>query len=849
MFSVFIWWLTLQIIGLVTWPLAFSLFSRLPDRGHASARPLGLLLTGYGFWLLVSFGFLGNTWSAIVFVLVLVAAASAWSIVRNGEAMRSFWREERRLILATEVLFTVAFLLWATYRAYIPAINHTEQPMDFGFLNAILASRTFPPQDPWLSGFAISYYYFGYLIMAMLTRLSGVVPGVAYNLALATLFALTITGSFSIIYNLVRGALEKSQIGNRKSEIANPLAYGLLGALFVAVIGNLEGLLEILHAKGIGSPGFWQWIDIKNLASAPPSPTWYPGDNWWWWRASRVIHDVVLGHTTEVIDEFPFFSFMLGDMHPHVLALPFGLMALALALNVIKGAIHLDTEGSLRARLAHLSPLALLYPLCLGALGFLNSWDFPTYTLIVVAAFAVHRYLSRGEESGRGWLVDAGVVAALLVGLGLVLYLPFYVSFQSQAGGILPVLFATTRLHQYLIMFGLFVFVLASYAVAQVDELLVSSSDQFDIRALWTRGLRLLVAVMVMPFVGLALILLTVVLTPRGRTFLQELQASPAVREILGGQSLGSLARQAAMLRLANPGVFILLTVLVSLVLLCIWEGVRRRGRASVPVTSNPGHEALAMPAVAIAPGEMERFYVLTLVGIGLLLTLGVEFVYIKDTFGTRMNTVFKLYYQAWVILAVSAAYGVFYVRHRLSGVGRVAWSVALGVLVVASMFYPLAAIYARTEGFRTSPTLDGTAWVQQFEPDAYAAIEWLKQNTDGSSVVLEATGGSYWVGTYHGRVSAFSGRATVLGWGGHELQWRGNYDEPGKREPDIAAIYQSLDVAAVQSLLEKYDIDYVYLGSVERQKYGLSPQQVDKFGRFMDRVFSQGDVVIYERR
>jgi uncharacterized membrane protein len=227
-----------------------------------------------------------------------------------------------------------------------------------------------------------------------------------------------------------------------------------------------------------------------------------------------------------------------------------------------------------------------------------------------------------------------------------------------------------------------------------------------------------------------------------------------------------------------------------------------------------------------------------------LALTLTVEFVYLRDTFGSRMNTVFKFYYQAWVLLALASAYGVYFVAKKAGGVGRVLFLAGVVVLVSLGMVYPLAAGFDKAGGFAQQPTLDGLAWVRQHSPDEYAAVQWLNENVPDTPVILEVSGGSF---TEYGRVSSRTGLPTLLGWGGHELQWRGNYDEPGRREPDINAIYNSLDTQQVLTLLGKYGITYVYVGSLERGKY--SPAALAKFDRFMDVAFQQGDVTIYERR
>ena len=217
---------------------------------------------------------------------------------------------------------------------------------------------------------------------------------------------------------------------------------------------------------------------------------------------------------------------------------------------------------------------------------------------------------------------------------------------------------------------------------------------------------------------------------------------------------------------------------------------------------------------------------------------------YLRDTFGTRMNTVFKFYYQAWVLLALASAYGVYYFIERAGRLGRLLFLAGFAVLFVLGMVYPLAAGFDKAGGFAPQPTLDGLAYVRQYSPDEYAAVQWLNTHVLDTSVILEATGGSF---TDYARVSSRTGLPTLLGWGGHELQWRGNYDEPGRREPDINAIYSSTDVQHVLTLLEKYDITYVYVGSLERGKY--SPAALAKFDRFMDVAFQQGNVTIYKRR
>jgi YYY domain-containing protein len=426
------WYLVLQLFGLAALPLTLRLFHRMPGRGYAFARPLGLMVAGYLFWILSVFGWLPNTPGGVVAVLLLLALAGAavWFSARNPDPppatcdlrpatcdMRHATCDLRpatcdlRHVTRVELLFALAFALWCVVRAHMPRIETAggEKWMEIAFLNAVLRAPRFPPHDPWLSGFAISYYYFGYVMMGMLTHLSAVPSTIAFNLGIATLFALTVTGAYGLVYALLAGE------GERVARWG-----GLLGALMVALVGNLEGVLEVLYARGLFPVGFWKWLDIRSINGAPPplaEGSWMPNRFMWWWQASRVLHDYAPWHTPanpaewEVIDEFPAFSFILGDMHPHLLSLPFALLALALDLNVFYN--HKDTKTR------NFASLGLrgfpLYAICLGGMGFLNTWDLPVYFAVFAAAFL----LSVGLENWKTVILSSILLLASCIFLYL----------------------------------------------------------------------------------------------------------------------------------------------------------------------------------------------------------------------------------------------------------------------------------------------------------------------------------------------------------------------------------------------------------------------------------------------
>jgi len=829
----FRWYVAIQAFGLAALPLGLRLFRHLPDRGYGVSKPLGLLLAGWGFWLLATFGWLHNTAGGIVVVLALLAAAGLALAVKssNHPAHLLSWRT----VVATELVFALAFVGWCLVRAHMPRIETAggEKWMEIAFLRAILRSDTFPPHDPWLSGFGISYYYFGYVIVAMLARLAAVPPSIAFNLGIATLFALTCTGAFSLVYNLVG----QDPRGSRK-----PLGSALLGPVLVAVMGNLEGLLEVLHARGIGTAAFWAWLDISRIDEAPvpfSQGSWVPTRFFWWWQASRVLQDYTpWGAEQHVIDEFPVFSFTLGDMHPHVLTLPFVLLAIALALNLYlrarsnPGSLQDEPRGKawnlrLLGRTIEfpLRPWELsVYALCLGGLGFLNTWDFPIYLFIICAAYALAGILTEHGIRNTQYASRFAFLFIFLLVPGILLYLPFWLGFQSQAGGILLNLFNATRLPQFLVMFAPLAFVAATFVAVQARRDGVSGRQVGKWMALVALGI--LGALVLLLAVTVLLVWLNVVPPKGAAAYVSGWLRGGPIPGLEDVPDAPDLVSRSLLSRLLNPWTSLgLIAFLVAIVLIVVRRSTELDPPQS-PISNSP-----------------TSAFALLLFATGALLMLGVEFVYLRDVFGTRMNTVFKFYFQAWVLWGLAGAYALAGFVQR----GRAGLVVVAGLLVVGGLVYPVLAIPARASEYGGPSTLDGTAYLAEAQPDDVAAIAWVNENVDGAPVLLEAPGDRYRAYVYEGRVSAQTGLPTLLGWAGHEHQWRGNYDEPARREPDIETLYTSVAPGEVLALMDRYDISYVYVGLLERARYPAAG--LAKFAGLMDVVYDSGTVTIYRRR
>jgi YYY domain-containing protein len=870
----FRWYLAISLAGLFALPLTFKLFRHLPDHGYTFSKPLGLLLIGYIFWFCGSLGFSYNDVSGVLAAFLMVAIlGSAW-LKRAGFAELGLWlRGQRSTILLVELLFLVAFAGWTLVRAYNPDILGTEKPMEFMFINSILRSPVLPPQDAWLSNHAISYYYFGYVLIASLARITATPSAVAFNLGLALLFGLTATASHGLLMNLMAWVGKEHPVGNR-SKLGLQASFwpALLGPVMVLIVGNLYGPLELIHDNGLFAgakvpavwydfgyaqdlnavrtlddfeqkPGIradwvdlWQWLDLKQLGPQPAKPS--AGFQWAlpnWFFASRVVHDRnLVGVETEAIDEFPAFSFLLGDMHPHVLALPFVVLVLALAFEWLLSGRDMTGEDLVQSgqTLKRSVVYFLLSCVLLGSLFFLNTWDFPVYWFLTVACFAFGVGLTHGLQAiRRYWRLFVVLPITLLI-TSLVLYWPFLVTFQSQAGGILPNLVYPTRFQQSIVMFG----PVLIGVILFLAWMLVRTRRSFHWHAaLWSAVGILLVLILLAGFLSLFAYLKPGTSGLIGQ-LISPLSWSEALRLLLGRRLVDSLT--------AISGA-IIVGIIAGL-------GPRLLNRRAKHVSSSD-------PPAAKVSGPLEEMEMASLVGFpavgmafvmiltGALLWIAPEFVYLRDNFGTRMNTVFKFYFQSWLLWGIAGAFGAWYVvRFALPWTRRIV-AIVMAINILLGSIYLVGSLTSKTSDFAGPPHLDGMAYFARDYPNDWAAIQWLDNNVSGSAVILEGSRGAYWIEGRSSRFSMATGLPTLMGWANHESQWRGDYfNTVASRQDDISTIYQTQDWSVAQALLEEYDIQYVIVSSLEQDWY--KPVFTAKFDRFMQRVFEQGDVVIYRR-
>ena len=836
------WYISISALGWLAFPLAYRFLSALPDRGYIFSRSLGWLLWAYAFWLLASLQILPNTLGGVWAALLLLAGGTAWALRKSAPAELGSWlRAHTRLVLFVEILFTLSFAGMALVRAANPEILGTEKPMELAFINAILGSPGFPPHDPWLSGHAISYYYFGYVMVAALARLTGVSGNIAFNLGVALVFALSALGAYGVVYNLL--ARLRASPGDSPQPAWR--VYALLGPLFVLLVSNAEGFLEVLHARGLfwkeSAPGqlisgFWRWLDMRELSEAPKLPYSWPPRYLWWWRASRVVQDYdFAGNWKEVINEFPVFTFVLSDLHPHVLAMPFSFLAMALALNLYFGGGWGETNllrltvgaRTVRARLDLDSRYLALAAVILGGLAFLNTWDFPFYLALFSGAYVLARWKrgpSRASAEGQGQpdetsplsffgLAGDFIKLSLVVSFsGFVLYLPFYLGFSSQAGGVLPNLVYPTRGAHLWVMFVTLLLPIIFYL------LYLWRSGEGEIS--W-KGFGLAGGI-TLGLIGFTLVLTQgILLVPIAREAFLNSLAAPGGEELI---------KEALLRRLTSPGGWVTLLALLGFVLALLW------GRKTTSASSQKAQQT---------PSPHD--YALLLITLGTLLVYVPEFFYLRDFFGYRINTIFKFYYQAWLIWGVAAAFGVAVMLETVRGIWGLLYRMGLMIVLAIGLTYTVLGLWTKTNGFQPPEgfSLDGTAYLERGSPDEFAAIAWLREAPAG--VVAEAVGGSY---TAYGRVSMMSGKPTLLGWDFHEFQWRGGGELLGSRQSDVQRLYCTNSWSEAEGIINQYGIRYIFIGKLERSTYNPDkcPGGLDerKFQRNLASAFQQGEASIY---
>ncbi len=680
---VLIWWLTIFTLGLGFYPMAKTLFGAFTDHGYLFSKVLGMLGGGYLMFLLGSLHILKFTYTGVL-ISTLIAMAVVWGVYfvcHKQAGMKALFTEMPiDAFLARELLFLLAFVVFAYLKGYNPSAYGTERMMDYGFMTSMARTEYFPVQDFWFAGENLNYYYFGQYLMTYLTKLSGNEVVYGYNLALSMCFALCLSLSFSLVYQWMY-AHTKDAEGKSPRRMAT--FAGTLASLAVTIAANCHYIIFNFLV-----PMIWE---ILGLEGSTP--------NYWFADSTRYI-----GYHPDVPDktahEYPAYSFLLGDLHAHVI----NIFVVLTILAILYGCTRKHMVGEARKwswKQMFLDLPVLMIGFLIGICMMENYWDFPIY-YVVAGAILLSLHLRSGDSP---LIVGAriGVQGIMVLTVAVIVALPFSSQFHAMTNGFAKAV-DHTRWYQLIILWGLPVALLIGHLVSMVARC-------------------------------------------------KDKQWREAIRELEGTD-----------------------------------------------------------------------FYVLLLGLCAAGLILIPELIYVVDIYTggfKRFNTMFKLSYQAFILLGLLMGYVIAKWIARPQSAAQRKWGIIAGIMLLWCCGYFKTALddsFGNVTDSERHKGLRADAFIYEQRPQDAEAVKWINASVPDGSVVLEANGDSY---TLYNFVSVLTGLPTVLGWHTHEWLWHNSSEPVDARGAEIYEFYTGIDMLQKQNFIEKYNVDYIYIGSNEYEKYG----------------------------
>ncbi|PJF35660.1 MAG: hypothetical protein CUN49_09445 [Candidatus Thermofonsia Clade 1 bacterium] len=833
--SVVLWWLTIMAFGWAVAPLLFVLLPALPDRGYPMAKIAGLLIVAWLAWAGGTLRLPLWTSGGLLLLLIGVALLSGYSAWRRRAELGAWLRLNWRYLLIVEAITAALFVAFVFVRLGNPDLWAQtlggEKPMNFAYFNAVLRSSVFPPYDPWYAGGYLNYYYFGYVLVGAPTKLLGMMPNIAYNVIVPTLFALTGIGAFSLAFNVAAArwrfprpegsAVRSAPLGQRlqhalRTPSASPYLAGTLALLLCVVLGNLDTprvfLTGVQRAGGCaGTADLYLWKIDQFVAQNGRQPTpeesadlliasqnpslvdqtlfsFYNfgravdcfgrgigqlmqgailpiGPERWYWGPRSVVGE--LPNNSNEINEFPYFTFVFGDLHAHMIALPITFLALTWLLSEV------FASGRLRRGTWIVIAATALGGLSIGILRATNTWDWITYLLLGMVGLPFAILIRRDKLTRANLTAWIAQVAWLFIAQWLAA-LPFMAFHATSYSSVKAFLGNKTPIWAFFTMHGTFLFVAISLLVWQTARLL---------RAIYLRDLT-------GKFLPFALIV------------------SGIVAVLLIGLFMAIMPLRIALIDMPIP-------LALLLVPLIAWS-----------------------VALFFVPNQTREWQVVyVLIGAALAIALGVEIVVLDGDIG-RQNTFFKFYMQVWMLLSVASGIGLAWLLQsawQWRTAVRSAWLFTAALLLSIAALFPIMATQGKN-AMRMAPeaprTLNGNdymAYAVYYEGSQpvplqrdLAMIEWLRDNVKGTPTIVEAHQypSEY---KYNSRIAINTGLPTILGWRFHQQQQRTLDPLPNfviQRQANVTALYNTTDIGTAWQLLRFYKVRYIIVGELERITY-----------------------------
>ena len=839
--SLCLWWAVfLLLIGFVTLPLAAKLWGNFSSGGFFLSQPMGLVLTCLVLWTLTHLKICRlNLLCIIISALIVAACCYIPKSFRESLIKKLNSKGFVESIVVEETVFLVIFFLMCFFKGFLPDINGQEKFMDYGFIMSMLRNGELPAKDMWLSGYPINYYYFGQFIWSVVIKATYIPSGAGYNIAMCSATAIPFAMSFTIGKYLIEAASLK---GFKDSKIIKYIA-GLLTGCAVSIWGNSHSYFY--DENSIGN----KFLDIFKKMGIDVGRT----DNFFYPDSTRYIGWNPDLQTDYTIEEFPFYSFLVGDLHAHVISMIIVLLIMAVILSLISlvslpskedlNVIHsLDNlSGEANRLLPELeSTISLHLVLCailLGCAQMTNYWDF----LIYFVFCSMGSLIVNTIRSPKFANIPGAIVFVINVGGILLIYL--------AKGNNPPMLFAL----ELILMIASFLFCVVSPTALP--------RTSFQMSFLFTVS-----TLTALPF---------------------------NINFDMISNSLGAVKSRSPLYQLfILYGTHVIISVFFLVVVFATrnyrYTSALKAKKKSTSQKHTPdviGEEYSFTNSIQafFAKRNLIDMFCCGMTVVGLMLLAAPEIFYVRDIYTggyLRSNTMFKFAFAAFIILSVTMIYStirLFWFVNKKGQYSLLLFAITIGfaVCLFVPAHYTMASLKQRCGDLKREnyKTIDGTAYIDDYASNYIneyyagnlkpymACAEWFNENVKGSPVICEAYGDSY---TDNCIISAYTGLPTVFGWQTHEWLWRFHgivneetdtlESDPDKdvwklyitpRHNDINVIYYSDNVTDIQTMIDKYQIEYIVIGDLERYKYGYdNSAAISEVGTV---IFQYEDLTVYK--
>ena len=777
MIDIFFILFTIYLLGFVSFILFFRHLDILNDRGLFVSKIIGLVFISSFVWLLTLFTpipNLGYVWRISFLIFVIVAILKLLNKEFRREII-NFIISKKTQILLFEFIFLSVFFFFVLLRMYDNNAVGTERPMDSMMLNSVFNSYYNPPNDLWMSGNKISYYYFGYWIFAGFYSIIFFDTNNLYNLSFGLIPALSSAAALSFISNFLY--ITK----NNKFKFIKPIFVSIITPFFLVFSSNFYGFVLLLDYMKIFPLSILNWLHGDKHVTIQNYEYFIPQDFWWWWKSSRIINSYKNNESLDfTINEFPFFSFLLGDFHPHMISIPFFITTLILFTSYFVGSKYIYLSHK-RPKISYLFTLLLI--LFIGSTGFINMWNLSFFVLFTFILIYFYFYINKFQI--KIIITSKFIREILLVWIiGILVFGNFYfiTSDSNISYPFISFNYITTRpIHLiYVWIIPLSIIIPLLYFMFHENFYTKSKLSLFK-----TKSNLLFISLFIATSIIWAI-----------------------VNMVISEQSLAQLLLSLIFFYIFYLPLFFLIYHLIT-----------------KTIKNND---------------VLKLSYYLLLFTAFILLYLS-ELFYVKDIFGNRMNTIFKFHYQVWIVFSITSGISLkFLFEYNLRNITRIILSISFLILATSNIYFVTASYLTKIkESSNLNPNLSSINHLEN-DTNKYELIKYLRLNSNHNDVIIETQGKSY---TNDSQISSESRIPTILGWVGHQLQWRSNHSDIYNREEDIDTFYISNDSQEIINIINKYSITMIILGPNEIEKYNIN--SLNKFLNISEIIYKNNDYTL----